>query len=96
MGNEVSINKSEFNSNISSLQSKISDLNSDISITEEFEKTNIKPFTKDLKKALEAKNLLSSYQELLKKDSEILDETGQAMIENDERLANIASPQEVK
>lgn len=95
MGNEVGINISEFDSNISTLQSNASELNSDMTITDEFEKTNIKPFTKDLEKAIEVKELLDKYQEFLTADSETLNKTGQDMVENDEHLAE-NTPAEMK
>src|SRR5699024_6828857 len=95
MGNEVGINISEFDSNISTLQSNASELNSDMTITDEFEKTNIKPFTKDLEKAIEVKELLDKYQDFLTADSETLNKTGQDMVENDEHLAE-NTPAEMK
>ncbi len=96
MGNEVGIKISEFDANISTVKSNAGKINSNMSITDDLEKTNIKPFTTDVNRVIKAKELLDKYQELIAKDIEILDETGQEMVENDEQLASLPTPLEIK
>lgn len=96
MGGKVSIDIAEFDANISTLESKIAELTNDMNIPSEFEKTNIEPFTKDLQKVIQAKQLLSRYKEFIKKDSDVLSETGQDMVDNDKEIANAYAPAEMK
>lgn len=96
MGREVGIKISEFDANISKTKSSAGKINNNMTITDDLERTNIKPFTTDLKKVIKAKELLDKYQELIAKDIEILDETGQEMVENDEQLASLPTPLEIK
>lgn len=96
MAEEVSIKITEFSSNINSLQSAVSSINSSIKITRELEKTNIKPFTKDLETTIEAIKLLERYKQMLDIDINALDNVGKEMVENDEQLARVSGPQLMK
>ena len=96
MAEEVSINITEFNSNINSLRSAVSSINSSIKTTRELEKTNITPFTKDLETTIEAIELLERYKQMLDTDINALDNVGKEMVENDEQLARVSGPQLMK
>ncbi|GAB3799603.1 TIGR04197 family type VII secretion effector [Virgibacillus kimchii] len=84
---EVSINPGELKSQISALRSSASSLESSIKTSRTFNKTNIKPFIKDLENVIRAIELLQKYQTLLNSDIDILEQTIEQMRENDERLA---------
>ncbi|GIO23674.1 TIGR04197 family type VII secretion effector [Oceanobacillus sp. J11TS1] len=93
MAEEVSINLTEFTSNINSLRSAVSSISSSMKISRELEKTNIEPFTKDLETAIEAIKLLERYKQMLDTDINALDNVGKEMVENDEQLARVSGPQ---
>ncbi|MFD1361466.1 TIGR04197 family type VII secretion effector [Lentibacillus salinarum] len=100
MAEEVGINMGEFRSNIATLRSSASSIESGIKTNRTFDKTTIKPFTKDLENVIKAIELLQKYQTLLDSDIDTLEQTGEKMKENDERLAQanpgIMGPQPIR
>lgn len=84
---KLSINPGEFQSNISALRPSAAGIESGIKTSRSFNQTNIKPFTKDLEHVIRAMGLLKRYQTLLNSDIDILEQTGEKIKENDERLA---------
>ncbi|MGX4668999.1 TIGR04197 family type VII secretion effector [Cerasibacillus sp. JNUCC 74] len=91
MGEEVGLNIDVFRSNITKLRSSLSSLESGIKTNRTFDKTNIKPFTNDLENIVNAIELLIKYKTLLNVDITSLEDIGEKMQENDERLANYSS-----
>lgn len=92
MAGEVSIKIDEFQTNIANLRSAVSSIESSIKTDEEFEKTNIEPFTKDLETTIDAINLLDRYKQMLNTDIDALENVGDEMVENDEEIANACEP----
>ncbi|MEC5425189.1 TIGR04197 family type VII secretion effector [Virgibacillus sp. C22-A2] len=88
---EVGINLGEFQSNISRLRSSASGIESSIKTNRTFNKTNIEPFTNDLEHIIRAIELIRKYQTLLNSDIDTLEQTGEKMKENDERIAAISN-----
>lgn len=96
MSTEVGIKKSEFDSNVSSLQDAVSEIDSSAKGNLEFEKTNIKPFTKDLKTTVEAIELLENYKQMIINDITTLKTVGETMVETDEEIANSTHAQPIR
>lgn len=90
MTEKVGINPSEFQSSISVLRSSASDIRSGIKTNRTFNKTNISPLIKDLEHVIKAIELIKRYQTLLSSDIDTLEQTGEQIKENDERLAAIS------
>lgn len=89
----VSINIGDFEEKVSSLNTAALNIKSTIKSDTPFEKTNIKPFTKDVEAALDAIELLKRYQQLLLADIDSLEHVGQEMKEHDEQIASATGPQ---
>lgn len=91
MAEEVGINIGVFQSNISKLGSSVVSIESSIKTNYTFDKTNIKPFMDDLENTIEAIQLLQKYKTLLDSDIDTLENVGDKMKENDERLAALTT-----
>jgi len=91
MAEEVGINIGVFQSNTSKLRSSVSGIEGSIKTNYTFDKTNIKPFMDDLENTIEAIQLLRKYKTLLDSDIGTLENVGEKMKENDERLASITT-----
>lgn len=96
MAEEVGIKINEFDSNISALRTAVSSINSSMKTTREFEKTDLKPFMKDLETTIDAIKLLERYKQMLDSDVNTLDNVGKEMVENDEHLAKVSGPQPMR
>lgn len=96
MAEEVGIKIEEFNTNVESLRSAVSSINSTIKTNREFEVTNIDPFKKDLKTAIDAIELLEKYKQMMNADINALENVGVEMKENDENLAKASGPQPIR
>lgn len=96
MSTEIRIKKSEFDSNVFNLQNAVSEVDSSAKGNLEFEKTNIKPFTKDLKAAKEALQLLESYKQMIINDITTLKNVGETIVETDEQIANTTQAQPIR
>lgn len=88
MGEEVGIDIGVFRSNITKLRSSLSGLESGIKTSRTFDKTNIAPFIDDLENTIEAVKLLKDYKTLLDTDIATLEDAGERMRENDEKIAS--------
>ncbi|MGP4040975.1 TIGR04197 family type VII secretion effector [Gracilibacillus sp. D59] len=91
MSKEVSINMNVFRSNVSKLRSAVAEIETN-KTTNSFSKTNIEPFTKDLENVIEAMELLEQYKTILESDIVTLEQTGEQMKEQDEKLASVNYP----
>lgn len=88
MAKKISINMSEFTSNVSGLRSSISQVDSGISTGETFEDTNLKPFTENLEVLIQLINQLDEYKVLFQEDIQILENVGASLQEQDNKLAS--------
>ncbi|MEW9677814.1 TIGR04197 family type VII secretion effector [Lentibacillus sp. L22] len=91
MGEEVGIQLGEFRSKVEKLRSSVTSIESGIKTGRTFEKTNIKPFKNDLKNTIEAIELLQKYKTLLHSDIDTLENVGEKIEENDEKLAELST-----
>lgn len=85
---KISIDMAEFNSNVSSLNSSIAEVDTGISTGETFETTNLKPFTENLEVLILLINQLDAYKAHLKKDIDVLENVGESLQEQDNKLAS--------
>lgn len=92
----VSINIGDFEENVSSLNTATLNIKGTIKSDAPFEKTNIKPFTKDVEATIDAIDLLRKYKQMLLNDIESLEHVGQEMKEHDEQIASATGPQLMK
>lgn len=87
MPTEVGININLFRSNVEKLRSSLADLEIDGTKTKSFHHTNINPFKGDLQSLIKTIELLQRYKTILNGDIHTLKQTGEAIRENDERIA---------
>lgn len=83
----VGIEVGGFQSSIAKLKTSVSSIESSIKTNYAFDKTNIKPFVDDLENTIEAIELLKRYKKLLNSDIDTLENVGETMRDNDERIA---------
>lgn len=96
MSGEVGIKKDVFDTNVSELTKAVLNIDSSVIGTDDFEKTNIEPFTKDLETIVEAADLLDRYKTMILNDITVLQSVGNDMEENDIDLSNIIEPQTIR
>lgn len=87
MSQLIRLNISEFETVISALQSSASGIDSSVKTSRTFEKTNIKPLTKDLEQVIKSIELVQKYQTSLHKDIETLERIGENLKQKDAALA---------
>ncbi|MBT2598933.1 MULTISPECIES: TIGR04197 family type VII secretion effector [unclassified Oceanobacillus] len=89
--NEIGVNIGGFQSTITNLRTSVFSLESSLKTNYTFNKTNIKPFVEDLENTIEAIELLQRYKKLLETDIDTLENVGETMKENDERIARLTN-----
>lgn len=89
MSKEVGINIELFQANVEKLSSSLTSLQTNLLKTKSFSNTNITPFTEDLQNVVKAMELLEKYKLILEADIITLKQTGESVMENDERVAKV-------
>jgi len=84
---EIKFDYNRFQSFVSNLKSSTLGINSSIKTNRTFEKTNSKPFIKDLEQVIRVIELLNRYQTSLHTDIETLEQIGEKIKERDIELA---------
>lgn len=89
MSDRISLNIALFKDNVISLRNSVTSIDGQMSTSETFDKTNIKPFIDDLENMIRALELLMQYKELFQADLETLDDVGEKIREQDIRLSQV-------
>lgn len=92
MSNEVSIDMDKFDSIISKFKSARNSISNKDWSDDELDKTNIKPFTRDLENIIETFKQLQRYEQLLNSDIKTLCDVGETMDDNDKKLSQSGGP----
>lgn len=87
MSKDISVNVSVFKGNIANLQTSMRGVDCQIDTNESLEKTNLAPFTDNLEALVQLLTILDNYKMLFEKDVQILDQIGEDIQEQDEKLA---------
>ncbi|SEO94907.1 type VII secretion effector, SACOL2603 family [Amphibacillus marinus] len=89
MAKQVSININEFNANVSNIRRSVSNLKNSYRV-KGFNRTNTKPFTRDLEYIADALSLLSKYKKVLEADITLLTQTGKGIQDIDRQVSNLS------
>lgn len=87
MTEKISIDYNDFQSNVSALKSSASNIKSSMETNRTFDNTNIKPLIKDLEHIIKAIELIKKYQGSLHTDIDTLEQIGEKIKENDQKIA---------
>jgi len=88
MAEQVQLNIEVFRKNVESIRTSVTNIKSSVQKGRSLSKTNITPFTTDLKNFIEAVELLEQYKLLFQEDLKVIKNVGEKIRERDEQIAN--------
>lgn len=91
MGTEIKIDTDLFEARVDFLKDAINNVDNKISAEETFEFTNIKSLTEILENLIETIEMIDTYKTLFNEDINTLEDIGESMQEQDEKLAQTSS-----
>lgn len=87
MGYDISFNETEFNGKVESFENAIADIESKMSKGETLDKTNLKPFVKDLENLVRTLEILEKYRDMLQQDITGIKNIGEGLKNQDAALS---------